>query len=94
MPSSLSSYPEFAALLLSASARVARRCGETPDEQTILSIKSQLTALQTWTLKGRKPEQGEKDQLNFGLIASRFLDDDDELCHDLCELASYVIYWE
>jgi hypothetical protein len=94
MPSSISSYTEFDALLRRAIERVDKLCGEMPEEQIILSIKNQLAAVCTWTRNGRKPAQGEKDMLNFGLIASRFLVYDDELCSDLFELASYITYWE
>ena len=95
MPSSLASYAEFDALLASAMERVDKLAGEMPEERAIISIKNQLAAVYNWTRNGRRPDQGEKDTLNFGQIASRFLDSiDDELCGDLCELASYIIYWE
>ena len=92
MPSSITSYAEFDILLARAIGQVDKLASEMPDDQPVASIKNQLAAVYTWTRKGRCPEQGEKDTLNFGLLASRYLDEDD-LCQDLYKLASYIIYW-
>jgi len=94
MPSSLTSFAEFDALLASAIDQINKLAAEMPDDQPIASIRNQLNAVHGWTRNGRKPEQDEKDTLNFGLIASRYLEGYDDLSRDLFELASYIIYWE
>jgi len=94
MPSSIASFEEFDRILQQARADIAGLHAEVPDDQPLHSVHLQLEALHNWTRDGRQPTQDEKDRLNFGLIASRNLDD---LCPDVCsvlyKLASYVIYW-
>ena len=63
-----------------------------PEDRAIASVRRQLEALHAWTRGGRCPSQGEKDQLNFGLLASRELDTY-PVADNLYELASFVIYW-
>jgi hypothetical protein len=63
-----------------------------PDDGAIASVRRQLDALHSWTRGGRCPSQDEKDQLNFGAIASRVLDNY-PVADSLYELASFVIYW-
>jgi hypothetical protein len=92
MPSSPRTFEEFDALLADACAQVQKMAEAEPDDGAIASVKRQLDAVYAWTRGGRSPTQDEKDQLNFGLIASRELDNY-PVAASLYELASYVIWW-
>ncbi len=92
MPSSLKTFEEFDRLLAAARAELHAMSLAEPDDGAIASVKRQLDAVYGWTRGGRCPAQDEKDQLNFGLIASRALDNY-PVADSLYELASYVIYW-
>jgi hypothetical protein len=92
MPSTLKSFEEFDQLLAVARSELAAMFATEPDDGAITSVKRQLDALHDWTRGGRCPSQAEKDQLNFGLIASRALDTY-PVADKLYELASFVIYW-
>ena len=92
MTSSLDSFEEFDRLLAQARADVDAMLVAEPDDGAIASIKRQLDTLHGWTRGGRCLSQDEKDQLNFGQIASRELDNY-PVANDLYELASFVIYW-
>ncbi|HMB43599.1 MAG TPA: hypothetical protein VKM00_06930 [Luteimonas sp.] len=93
MPGSLKSFEEFDQLLATARIEVDAMHSAEPDDGAISSVKRQLEALHGWTRNGRCPSQAEKDQLNFGQIASRVLDNY-PVADSLFELSSYVIYWE
>lgn len=94
MPSSIASFSEFDRRLAAARLSIDALAAQLPDESELESIKRQLEALHAWTRGGLSPTQDEKDQLNFGLLASRYVSDlDDALAGELYELASYVIYW-
>ena len=92
MPSALKTFDDFDRLLADTRAEVESMFRAEPDDRAIVSVKRQLEALHTWTRGGRCPSQGEKDQLNFGLLASRELDTY-PVADSLYELASFVIYW-
>jgi Tse6 toxin immunity protein Tsi6 len=92
MPSSPRTFEEFDALLADACAQVQKMAEAEPHDGAIASVKRQLDAVHAWTRGGRSPTQDEKDQLNFGLIASRELDNY-PVAASLYELASYVIWW-
>jgi hypothetical protein len=87
------SFAEFDAQLASARAELAQMRAAEPDDGAIESVARQLDALHGWTRGGRCPAQAEKDQLNFGLIASRELADY-AVAPSLYALASFVIYWD
>ena len=88
----LRTFEDFDRLLATARAEIARLAAESPDDGAIDSVRLQLDALHDWTRGGRCPGQGEKDKLNFGLIASRELDDY-SVAPDLYALSSFVIWW-
>ena len=92
MPSSLKSFEEFDQLLTVARAEVDAMLLAEPNDGAIASVKRQLDAVHGWTRGGRCPAQDEKDQLNFGQIASRQLDVY-PVAEKLYGLSSYVIYW-
>ena len=85
-------FEEFDALLATARAEVEAMHQEEPDDRAIESVRLQLAALHGWTRGERCPVQAEKDRLNFGLIASRELDNY-PVATKLYSLASHVIYW-
>jgi len=92
MPSTLKSFEEFDQLLATARAELVTMSTAEPDDGAIASVKRQLDALHGWTRGGRCPAQDEKDQLNFGHIASRELDTY-PVANTLYKLASFVTYW-
>ena len=92
MPSSLKNFEEFDQMLANARAELERMSMAEPDDGAIASVRRQLDALHGWTRGARCPSQDEKDQLNFGQIASRALDTY-PVAGDLYNLASFVIYW-
>src|ERR1043165_5883264 len=85
-------FEEFDRMLTDARKALDEMHRAEPDFGAITSVWRQLEALHGWTRGGRCPSQGEKDQLNFGQIASRELDDY-PVARNLYELASFVIYW-
>lgn len=85
-------FEEFDRLLQEAREEVAAMAKAEPEDRAIESVRLQLEALHEWTRGGRKPEQPEKDRLNFGLIASRALDVY-PVAEKLYELADFVIWW-
>ena len=92
MPSSLKSFEEFDRLLDVTRMELNVLCEAEPNDPALGSVQRQLQSLHEWTRGGRIPEQQEKDQLNFGVIASRELDNY-SVAGSLYELASFVIYW-
>ena len=93
MPSSLKSVAEFDALLAKARSEIDELCNADPTDGALSAVQHQLQVLHEWTRDGRRPEQSEKDQLNFGHIASRDLDFY-PVARDLYSLSSFVIYWD
>src|SRR5688572_4165095 len=92
MPSSLRSFEEFDEALSTARSERQAMLAAEPEDGAMISVRRQLDALHHWTRAGRCPSQDEKNQLNFGLIASRVLDTY-PVADKLYELASFVIYW-
>jgi hypothetical protein len=88
----LPSFAQFDALLAAARTELAAMAAAEPDDGAIAAVARQLDALHGWTRGGRCPAQDEKDQLNFGVIASRELDVY-PVAGSLYELASFVIWW-
>ena len=88
----LKTFEDFDRMLASARAELARLHAQWPDDGAIASVHRQLEALHACTRGGRCPDQGQKDQFNFGLIASRDLDQY-PVANDLYELASFVTWW-
>ena len=94
MPSSIASVAEFTRRLDQARQKATALAASMPADKPIAAIARQLDELHGFTQGGKKPTQDEKDTLNFGQLASRFLGDVDEaLASELFELASFVIYW-
>ena len=85
-------FEEFDALLAQARAEVDRMHEAEPLDRAIQSVRLQLAAVHEWTRGGRCPAQEEKDQLNFGAIASRELDTY-PVASSLYALGSHVIWW-
>ena len=88
----LKTFDHFDQLLSATRAEVDALLTMEPDDGALDSVKRQLDALHGWTRGGRCPSQDEKDQLNFGQIASRALDTY-SVAPALYALASFVIYW-
>jgi hypothetical protein len=94
MLSSITSFQEFDQRLAKAMTGMDALIAKYPGDPALESIKKQLEALHSWTRDGKKPAQADKDKLNFGLLASRNVDElDADLARDLYALASYVAYW-
>lgn len=89
----IQSQAAFRSVLGSVLPDIDAVAAECP-EPAIVSIQKQLHALELWTRDDRAPTQAEKDDLNFGLLASRNLADlDADLAQRVVGLASYVTYW-
>jgi len=88
----LQTFTDFDRLLAATRVEIGRMAAAAPDDGALASVDRQLAALHGWTRDGRCPDQGEKDSLNFGMIASRELDDY-PVASDLYELASFVTWW-
>ena len=89
----IQSVPELQRRLAAVRPRVDA-VAKTSPERALRSIALQLEALAGWTADGAPPTQEQKDSLNFGLLASRHLDDlDQELAEELYAIASWVTYW-
>ena len=91
MSDEIKTFAQFDALLATARAECAAMQLREPDDGAIASVVRQLDALYATTRDGRCPSQGEKDRYNFGLIASRELDNY-PVADALYTLASYVIW--
>ncbi|MGH8028548.1 MAG: hypothetical protein ACREO3_01305 [Arenimonas sp.] len=92
MSDDLKTFEDFDRVLAATRTEIGRMATAHPDDGAIDSVRLQLEALHDWTRDGRCPAQGEKDKLNFGMIASRELSDFD-IAQDLYALASYVTWW-
>lgn len=89
----IQSVPELQRRLAAALPRVQAIAAAEP-ERALASIALQLEALAGWVKDGAAPTQEQKDRLNFGLLASRHLDDlDPDLAAELYDIASWVTYW-
>ena len=88
----MKTFEEFDATLAQARTELDRMRAAEPDDGAIASVHRQLDTLFRLTRDGRTPTQGEKDQFNYGAIASRELDNYD-VADSLFELASFVMYW-
>jgi hypothetical protein len=88
----LQTFEDFDRVLAGAREEVARMAAAEPEDGAIASVRAQLDALHRWTRGGRCPDQGEKDTLDFGRIASRELDSY-PVAADLYALASFVTWW-
>ena len=94
MPSSLRTCAEFAASLGEAIAGMRRVVAEYPTDGALGEIAAQLERLEGWTRAGSPPTLEQKGELDFGLLASRYLHDiDGQLAGRIYEIASFVTYW-
>jgi hypothetical protein len=92
---SLRSFAEFDQLLDAALPYADAARLRYPEAPEYTEIHRQLGLLREWTRGGRRPSQDEKNRLDFGAIASRYVDAEDEgFARQLYALASYVIWWE
>ncbi len=90
----ITSIEEFQRRLKGAMLGIDELATRLPESE-ILSIQKQLHALEGWTRGGTKPTLDQRGSLNFGQLASRYVDDVDQyLAQELYVLASYVIYWD
>ena len=93
MPSSIADFPEFSTRLRDAIRDINELATRDPDAMSA-SIARQLRLVEEWTAGGQRPAQADLDNLTFGLMASRAVDDTDKrLATELYELASYLQYW-
>jgi hypothetical protein len=93
MPSTIKSTMEFRVRLIDAMHAVDQLVAKDPDPM-IGSIQRQLRFVEQWTRGGNRPQQDQIDKLNFGLMASRAVDDTDQkLANELYDLSSYLKFW-
>jgi len=84
--------------VLGEATEIARRIpARTPDNGTMQRIQKQLDAMKRWTEKGRKPTDGERRNIDVGLVAAREFSgetgDLDELAQKLFALNNYFEDW-
>jgi hypothetical protein len=90
----IASYTEFHLRLLSAVAALKVYEERYPDELPLNGLRRQLEALDEWSAGGKPPTVEQKNQLNFGLLASYYLAPiDRELENELHELPDYLRFW-
>ena len=66
-----------------------------PDDTGLESIVKQLEATEQWTRGGTPPTREQKGRLNFGLLASKYLDEiDSDLAQRLYNIAEFITYWK
>ena len=95
MPSTIVTVPEYQLKLRDAIARMKPVTARFPRDPQLQSILKQLEALQQWTANDLPPSLEEQARLNFGLLASKYLDSvDDELAQLIYDIASFVTYWD
>jgi hypothetical protein len=89
----ISSFADFSKRLADAIDKVDKLAAIDPDPM-IGSIQRQLRFVKQWTTGGVRPAQDDLNKLNFGLMASRAVDDTDQpLAQELYKLASYLVGW-
>lgn len=94
MPSSIQSFAEFESRLKDAMTQMDAIIKDIPDDPALVEIRRQLDLTSTWTQGGTEPTLAQKGDLNFGLLASKYVSDiDDKVAENLYELASYITYW-
>jgi hypothetical protein len=95
MPSTIATVAEYHERLQDAITRMKVVTSRYPGDPQLSSILKQLEALQGWTVSGRPPSLEEQGRLNFGLLASKYLDSvDDDLAQLIYDIASFVTYWD
>jgi hypothetical protein len=95
MPSSIQTQVEYYLQLRDAIFDMKRVVSQNPGDKELLSIQMQLEATEQWTRGGKAPTLAQKGQLNFGLLASKYLHDiEPDLASRIYEIASYVTYWK
>jgi hypothetical protein len=63
-------------------------------EKELARALDQLKMLQKWTSDGEPPTLDQKNQLNFGQVASKYLDDaDQDLAQRIYEIRRFIRYW-
>jgi hypothetical protein len=93
MASRISSFADFSKRLADAIDKVDELAAVDSDPM-IGSIQRQLRFVKQWTMGGVRPAQDDLNKLNFGLMASRAVDDTDQaLAQELYTLASYLVGW-
>jgi hypothetical protein len=94
MPSTIKTNVEYYLHLRDAIDDMKKVVAKYPGDNSLLSILKQLEAAEQWTRGGQPPTLDQKGRLNFGLLASKYLDDtDQELAQRIYDIASYITYW-
>jgi hypothetical protein len=93
MAREIDSFSDFWKRLADAIDKIDRLAAIDRDPM-IGSIQRQLRFVKQWTTGGIRPAQEDLNKLNFGLMASRSVDDTDQpLAQELYELADYLVEW-
>lgn len=91
----IQSFAEFDANLGQAMAGINKLVLQTPGDSFLESIQRQLKFVYDWTRGGRRPADEQIQQLSFGVMATRAVDDlDSDLGLILHRLSSYLQHWK
>jgi hypothetical protein len=64
-------------------------------DRALQSIVLQLEAAKKWTSGGHPPTLEQKGRLNFGLLASKYLDEiDSDVAQRLYNIAEFITHWK
>ncbi len=92
---SIQSYLQFRECLARTRTEMRNFVLQYPDDRMLASIEKQLEAVDIWTHNDGVPiSQEQLERLNFGLLASKAVEDLDEtLADELHDMSSYVRKW-
>jgi hypothetical protein len=95
VPIPVETVADFQTTLAEAIPGMRKVLEDYPDDRALKSILLQLEALKQWTANDVPPTLEQKGRLNFGLLASKFLDEVDRgLAEKIYELANFLLYWK
>jgi hypothetical protein len=95
MPSTIKTPAELSLLLRQTIQDMKGIVASFPGDTSLQSILEQLKAAEQWTCHGQPPTLDQKGTLNFGLLASKYLDEvDQSLAQRIYDIASFITYWQ
>ena len=93
----ISSRADYQRILREATDIARRILSQSPNDKPMLRIQKQLEAMKRWTENGRKPSDGERRNIDVGLVAARELSEATgeaaDLAQKLSALNNYFEDW-
>jgi len=88
---SITNFDDFKDKLITAKEKVSALSTAFSDDNMLKSIYMQLCFLDEWVKHGASPLEEKLEKMNFGLLASKVVDQEDsELASQIYLLANYV----